>query len=139
MNLKDLENENASGHNHEGSNVNRPVKVLTASSIIGDNIENTKGEYIGKIKDIMIDIHYGKIEYIVIEFGGLFSFGEKLFAIPFSALKLNTKKEDFVLDIEKEFLKNAPGFNKYHWPETNSHYFDVNAYWGDFMGPNIGG
>jgi sporulation protein YlmC with PRC-barrel domain len=138
MDSKELENENSTGRNRKG-NANRPVKVLTATSIIGDKVENAKGEDIGKIKDIMIDIHYGKIEYVVIEFGGFLGFGEKLFAIPFSALKLNTRNEDFVLDVDKKFLDSAPGFDKYLWPETNGHYFDVNAYWGNFMGPNIGG
>jgi sporulation protein YlmC with PRC-barrel domain len=138
MNSKDLKNENITGHNHEGPRVNRPLRVLTATSIIGDKVENTKGEPIGKIKDIMLEIHDGKIEYIIIEFGGFMGFGEKLFAIPYSALKLNAKKEDFILDVDIEFLKSAPGFNKDHWPETNSHYFDVNSYWGGFMGPNTG-
>jgi sporulation protein YlmC with PRC-barrel domain len=133
-----LEKENATGHNQLGANANRPVHLLTASSIIGDKVENRKGESIGKISDIMLDTHNGNIEYFVIEFGGFLGFGEKLFAIPFSALKLNAKKEDFVLNVDKEFLEAAPGFDKDHWPETNSHYFDVNTYWGGFMGPNTG-
>jgi len=134
----DLEKENATGRNQAGANANRPVHVLTASSIIGDNVENGQGENIGKIKDIMLNTQDGKIEYLVIEVGGFLGFGEKLFAVPFTALQLNTKNEDFVLNIEKEFLEKAPGFDKDHWPETNSHYFDVNTYWGSFMGPNTG-
>lgn len=131
-----LDKENATGQNQLGPNANRPVHVLTASSIIGDEVENKKGKSIGKIKDIMLDTQDGKIQYLVIEFSGFMGFGEKLFAVPFSAVKLNAKNKDFVLDIEKEFLEKAPGFDKDHWPETNSHYFDVNAYWGSFMGPN---
>jgi sporulation protein YlmC with PRC-barrel domain len=134
-----LEKENTTGHNELGPNANRPVRVLTASSIIGDKVENTKGEDIGKIKDIMLNIHAGSIEYLIIEFGGFMGFGEKLFAVPFSALKLNAKKQDFVLDVDKKFLETAPGFNKEHWPETNSHYYDVTTHWGSFMGPSTGG
>jgi sporulation protein YlmC with PRC-barrel domain len=133
-----LEKENLTGHNQLGANANRPVHVLTASSIIGDKIENTQGESIGKIKDIMLNTQDGKIQYLIIEFGGFIGFGEKLFAIPFAAVKLNTKNADFVLNIDKEFLEKAPGFDKDHWPETNGHYFDVNTYWGTFMGPNTG-
>ncbi|HEV8515322.1 MAG TPA: PRC-barrel domain-containing protein [Cyclobacteriaceae bacterium] len=139
MNLSsDLEKENATGQNQSGANANRPVHILTASSIIGDNVENKLGESIGKIKDIMLNTQDGRIQYLVIEFGGFIGFGEKLFAIPFSAVKLNVKNEDFVLNIDKAFLEKAPGFDKDHWPETNSHYFDVNSYWGSFMGPNTG-
>ena len=133
-----LETENATGKNQLGANANRPVHVLTATSIIGDKVENKEGEDIGKIKDIMLNIKEGRIQYLIIEFGGFLGFGEKLFAIPFSALKLNVKNEDFVLDVEKHFLETAPGFNPEHWPETNSHYFDVNTYWGSFIGSSTG-
>ena len=131
-----LEKENATGQNQLGANANRPVHILTATSIIGDEVENKAGEHIGKIKDIMVNIKNGSIQYLVVEFGGFLGIGEKLFAIPFAAVKLNTKEQNFVLDIEKEFLETAPGFDKDHWPETNSHYFDVNTYWGSFMGAN---
>lgn len=133
-----LEIENATGENQMGTNANRPVHVLTATSIIGDKVENKEGENIGKIKDIMLNTNTGQVQYFIIEFGGFMGFGEKLFAVPFSALKLNTREHDFILDVEKEFLETAPGFDKDHWPETNGHYFDVNSYWGSFMGPNTG-
>jgi len=134
-----LEKENATGQNQLGPNANRPVHILTASSVIGDGIASKNGKSIGKIKDVMLNILDGKIQYLVIEFGGFMGFGEKLFAVPFSAVRLNARNQEFVLDIEKEFLEKAPGFDKDHWPETNSHYFDVNAYWGTFMGPNTAG
>ena len=57
MNISsNLEKENATGQNQLGVNANRPVHVLTASSIIGDNVENPQGESIGKIKDIMLNL-----------------------------------------------------------------------------------
>lgn len=133
-----LEKENTTGHNQLGTNANRPVHVLTASSIIGDNVENKQGESIGKIKDIMLNIQDGRIQYLIIEFGGVMGFGEKLFAIPFALAKVNAKNEDFIMDIKKEYLEKAPGFDKDHWPETNGHYFDVNTFWGSFMGPSTG-
>ena len=101
MNISsNLEKENATGQNQLGVNANRPVHVLTASSIIGDNVENLQGESIGKIKEIMLNLKDGRVQYLVIEFGGFMGFGEKLFAVPFSALKLNTINKDFVLNIE---------------------------------------
>ncbi|GHN03080.1 hypothetical protein WSM22_45690 [Cytophagales bacterium WSM2-2] len=133
-----LEKENTTGQNQNGPNANRPVHILTASSIIGDNVENKKGESIGKISDIMLNTLDGKIQYLIIEFGGFLGIGEKLFAVPFSAIKLNIANKDFILDMDKEFLEKAPGFNKDHWPETNGHYFDVDRHWGSFMGPNTG-
>ncbi|MDB5274577.1 MAG: PRC-barrel domain containing protein [Chitinophagaceae bacterium] len=139
MNSANLEKENQLGRNVDGPHANFPLRLLTATSVIGDKVENTKGERIGKIKDIMLNIKEGTIEYVVIEFGGFLGMGEKLFAVPFSALKLHQKNEDFVLDVDKEFMEKTPGFDKEHWPETNGHYFDsLSQHWGDFMGPSVG-
>ena len=40
-----------------------------------------------------------------------------MFAVPWKALTLDTEKERFVLNISKEKLKDAPGFNKDEWPD----------------------
>jgi len=133
-----LETENATGQNQSGANANRPVHILTATSIIGDKVVNPAGEDIGEINNIMVNILDGEIQYLIIEFGGFLGVGEKLFAIPFSAVKLNAKDQNFTLDVDKSFLESAPGFDKEHWPETNSHYFDVNTHWGSFMGVHTG-
>ncbi|HSZ72277.1 MAG TPA: PRC-barrel domain-containing protein [Cytophagaceae bacterium] len=139
MNPIDLEKENKTGKNSDGVNANWPVKMLTASSIIGDHVENRNGEKLGKIKDVMVNMKRGFIEYVVIEFGGFLGLGEKLFAVPFEALELKADRQTFLLDRQKDFLKNAPGFNKEHWPGTNSHHYtEVDSYWGNFMGPSVG-
>jgi sporulation protein YlmC with PRC-barrel domain len=133
---QNLAANNMSGQNQEGSNANWPVKILTATSIIGDGIENLQGEHLGKIKDIMLDIHQGHIIYIVIQYGGFLGIGEKLFAIPVQAIELDQVKQKFILDIDKELFEKAPGFDQHHWPATNSHdYFQgVGSFWGSFMG-----
>lgn len=129
---KDYEVDNTTGINHEGPDANTPVRRLTATSIIGDRVENTKGENLGRIDNLMINILDGRIEYAVIEFGAFLGIGGKLFAIPFSELRLDPIREIFVLDRDKDYLKNIPGFDRMHWPDTNEHtYFDeVNSYWG---------
>lgn len=127
-----FEKENITGRNEEGAKANTPVKVLTATSIIGDKVENIKGEKLGEIKNIMMNVHTGCTEYIVLEYGGLMGMGSKLFAIPYKALSLNPDKKVFILNRDKEFLNSAPGFDKDHWPETNSrHWEEVNIYWRD--------
>jgi len=52
---------------------------------------------------------------------------------------VDTVKEAFILDQKKEVLAKAPGFDKDHWPETNSHALQESyTYWGGFMGSNSG-
>lgn len=120
---KTYEADNRTGLNHEGAAANTPVSRLTARSIIGDSVVNVKGESIGVIEDLMIDVQTGRIEYAVIESGAILGLGGKLFAIPYSELSLNAEGHCFVLDRDKEDLKKLPGFDKNHWPDTNDHYY----------------
>jgi sporulation protein YlmC with PRC-barrel domain len=138
--MKNFDSDNLSGENHAGMHPNSPLKFLTASSIMGDKVVNAGGEHLGGIKDIMIDITSGKVEYVVIELGGFLGIGEKYFAIPFGLLEVDPDKERFILNQTREALDSAPGFDKDHWPETNSHALDNSTvYWGGFMGANTGG
>jgi sporulation protein YlmC with PRC-barrel domain len=91
-------------------------QVMAADTLQGDKVVNRLGEQLGEIQDIMLDVPSGRIAYAVLSFGGVLGIGDKLFAIPWSALTLDADRECFVLDIDKEQLKNAPGFDKDHWP-----------------------
>ena len=134
-----LDVDNKTGENHFGAHPNVPVRNLAASSIIGDKILNPAGEDLGKIKDIMINLDSGAIEYIVIEFGGFLGMGEKYFAFPYSAMSIDTENHAFILNRSKEEMESAPGFDKTHWPETNSHeQKGYSSGWGGFMGSNAG-
>lgn len=128
---KSYETENRTGVNQQGPRANTPVRRLTATSIIGDSVENREGEKLGEVNNIMLNIDDGSIEYIVLEFGSFLGMGGKLFAIPFNEMYLDTRKKVFVIDRSKEYLKSIPGFDPNHWPETNDHryYEDVNDYW----------
>jgi sporulation protein YlmC with PRC-barrel domain len=102
----------------EGDSVNEYPQVLSASTIIGDKVLNTAGEQLGNIKELMIDPDDGFIIYAVLSFGGFLGMGDKLFAIPWEALTLDTENHAFILEVDKEVLKNAPGFDKDHWPDN---------------------
>lgn len=91
-------------------------RFLSASTLNGDTVKNHKGDSLGDLKDIMIDTTSGKIAYGVLSFGGILGMGEKLFAVPWDALKVDGENEQLLLNIDKEKLKDAPGFDKDHWP-----------------------
>lgn len=93
------------------------TQALSATTIIGDAVVNEYGEDLGKIEDLMIDLERSRVAYAVLSFGGILGMGEKLFAIPLEALRLDTENERFVLDIERERLEAAPGFDKDDWPD----------------------
>ena|SRR5438552_7898653 len=116
--------------------------VMDAATLKGDNVVNAAGDDLGKIEAIMLDVGAGRIAYAVLSFGGFLGMGSKLFAIPWSALTLDTTNHRFILDASKEQLEAAPGFDKDHWPSmadrtwaTDIHaYYDVPPYWDSYNG-----
>ncbi len=100
-----------------GENKGPGPELMGANTLIGDNVHNLQDEHLGEIKEIMLDMRTGKIAYAVLAHGGLFTIGEKLFAVPWSALKLDTENKRFVLNVQKERFENAPGFNSDQWPD----------------------
>lgn len=111
-----------------------PVK---ASSIIGTDVVSPVGDNLGDIKEVVIDPNTGKIAYAVVSFGGFLGMGEKLFAVPFSAIEYVPAKNEYVLDITKERLEAAPGFDADNWPSMADEkwnrdvykYYERSPYW----------
>ena len=91
-------------------------RLMGTNTLTGDDVYNHKNEKLGDIKEIMLNTYSGRVCYVVLSTGGVFSIGEKLFAVPWKALSLDTEHKRFVLNVEKEKLENAPGFNTDHWP-----------------------
>ncbi len=111
-----------------------PVK---ASSMIGTDVCNPKGENLGEIKEVVIDPGTGRVAYAVVSFGGFLGMGKKLFAIPFSAFEFDVEENEYVLDISKERLEAAPGFDADSWPSMSEEkwnrdvykYYERTPYW----------
>lgn len=91
--------------------------LLSYSSLAGNDVVNLQNEDLGGIKDVMLEPRSGRISYAVLSFGGFLGMGEKLFAVPWSAMTLDRNKRCFVLDVSKDRLKDAPGFDKDVWPD----------------------
>ncbi len=116
----------------KGSQVAEKPRVLSASTISGDPVRNPQGEDLGKIEDLMIDLDRGRVAYAVLSFGGVFGIGDKLFAVPWKAMAVDTDRHCFMLNVTKDRLKQAPGFDKDNWPDiTDSDWStQVNSFYG---------
>lgn len=91
--------------------------LLSSETLTGTNVENGKGEKIGNIRDFMIDVQNGEVAYAVLSVNaGFLNLESKYFAVPLSSFAVDVEKEILRLDIDKERLKNAPGFDKDNWP-----------------------
>jgi sporulation protein YlmC with PRC-barrel domain len=112
------------------------------SKLIGADVENPQGQDLGDIKDVVIDGQTGRVAYVVIAFGGLMGLGDKYFAVPFEALRAEPgqkpgDRERYLLSMDKERMKNAPGFDQNNWPNmadrtwgaTIYKYYELKPYW----------
>lgn len=106
-------------------------ELMSADTLVGNDVYNIKGEDIGEIKDIMLDMRSGRVSYAVLSFKPFLSMGEKLFAVPWNAMTLDTVQKQFTLDIDIDRLKEAPGFDKSHWPNMADQAWqqEINAYY----------
>jgi sporulation protein YlmC with PRC-barrel domain len=102
--------------------------VLSADTLAGDPVFNRAGENLGKIEDFMLDVESGRIRYAVLSFGGVFGVGNKLFAVPAEALTVDADQHRLLLDVDKERLKEAPGFDKDNWPDFADPTLGQNIY-----------
>jgi sporulation protein YlmC with PRC-barrel domain len=104
------------------------TQVLSASSITNKDVVNPAGENLGNVKDVAIDLDEGRIAYAVLSYGGVLGVGDKLFAVPWDALRLDLEKDVFVLNVDKELLRDAPGFDEGAWPTTADRTFVTEVY-----------
>lgn len=102
----------ASGDSHSSA----AGPIVKASDYLDLEVENAKGEDLGEIEDLAIELSSGRIKYVVIEHGGLLGVGEKLIAVPVSALSSAAYEDGVILNATDDELKNAKGFSDDHWP-----------------------
>src|SRR5438128_25223 len=111
--------------------------VRAKDEVIGRNVINNNDETLGEIYEIVLDKVSGKVAYAVLESGTFLGMGGKLFAIPWNSIHFDASKEAFILNVDKDKLKNAPGFDKDNWPnmadrtwgKSVSQYYGAKNYW----------
>jgi sporulation protein YlmC with PRC-barrel domain len=91
--------------------------IIRTKDVIGVEVRNAQNEKLGEIDEIVLDKLSGEVRYLVLSFGGLLGMGDKLFAIPWNAICYDNQEDCFILNLSKERLKDAPGFNKDQWPD----------------------
>jgi sporulation protein YlmC with PRC-barrel domain len=115
--------------NKADQNKTSTLAVCRADDIVGTKVKNPTGQDLGKVEDLVIDMATGKVRYAAVSFGGFLGVGDKLFAVPFQAMKLRHNPGDdtrhFELNVTKQTLEKAQGFDKKNWPDF------ANPKWGE--------
>ena len=98
--------------------MSKPV-VLSMNILTGHKVENEAGEDLGKIDDLVLDDQSGRVQYAILSFGGFLGMSNRLVAVPWKRLRLKGNHKTFILNIDKETLRNAPSFDRANWPQMD--------------------
>jgi sporulation protein YlmC with PRC-barrel domain len=109
------------------------INAFMVEKIIGSKVINLKGETLGKIENLVVDIDTGRILYAVLESGGFLGMGEKLFPVPWESLAALPAEGLFFLNQSKEQMKKAPAFDKKNLPNM------ADMSWGEGIFKHYGG
>jgi len=101
------------------------INAFMVEKIIGSKVINPKGETLGKIEDLVVDIDTGTILYAVLESGGFLSIGDKLQPVPWESLAALPSEGIFFLNQSKEQMEKAPAFDKKNLPNM------ADTHWGE--------
>ena len=101
--------------------MNGTNKRAVISSIIGDTIYNRSGENLGQIVDIMFDSSNGRIEFVVITFGGFLGYNKQYAKVPFKDLSVDRQSlRAITITNIKGSLNAYSKFRKNQWRESTS-------------------
>ncbi len=89
---------------------------MSADDILDKNVINPQGDDLGEISDMRIGFPEGKVQYLVLRYGGLLGVAAKRFAIPPEAVIYRPGDDNFVVNIDKRRLDDEPGFEEDNWP-----------------------
>lgn len=99
-----------------GAQAMQNARQMRASKVLGMNVRNTKGEDLGHVKDLIIDTNSQRVRYAVLSSGGFLGVGDKLFAYPVQAFQTAADRDDLILNVDRERLRDLPGFDMNAWP-----------------------
>jgi sporulation protein YlmC with PRC-barrel domain len=102
------------------------INAFMVEKIIGSKVFNMKGQELGTIKDIVIDIDTARVLYAVMDFGSVLGIGGKLFPVPWDSLAPFPAGGVFFMQASKARLKKAPGYNKDSLPDMGDTHWRSN-------------
>ena len=125
------------------------MNAFMVDKIIGSKVMNLKGETLGKIADLVVDVDTGRILYAILDFGGFLGFEEKRFPVPWAALAALPAEGIFFLNQSKAQLEHAPAFDRKNVPNMGDLQWGANVFkyygapagyaqWGELPGNDYG-
>jgi hypothetical protein len=96
--------------------------LISSNKVEGTDVFSTDGEKIGSIDHLMIGKRSGRVEYAVMSFGGFLGIGESFTPLPWETLDYDADRSGYVVNIDKNLLKDAPRFERNSQPAWDRDY-----------------
>lgn len=85
-------------------------KVEFVRNLVNRGVMNEKGEKLGRINAVAVNMESGRIAYVVLAFGA-FPNRTKLFAVPWELLTFSSHDRRFILNVPRKTLSDGLGFD----------------------------
>lgn len=108
-------------------------EIITSDKAEGAAVDNSAGEKLGSIDDLMIDKRSGQIRYAVLQFGGFLGIGTDRYPMPWNVLNCDKSKGGYTVPLDRARLEDAPRYDAKAVPTSDRAYgATVDRYYGIF-------
>jgi hypothetical protein len=83
-----------------------PARML-ASVVLGQSVVNKQGEDVATVEDLIIN-SAGKVELLILSYGGFFDIGDRLVAVPYRTIGFTNR--GITYDITRRELEKLPKY-----------------------------
>lgn len=90
--------------------ISETQRLIASDKVEGTRVYNRAGERLGSIRNFMVDKRSGRVEYAVLEFGGVLGIGNEYYPLPWNLLTYDEQQGGYVVDLGKDKLEGAPRY-----------------------------
>ena len=99
-----------------------PNRLIASNRVDGTAVYDRDGEKLGRIENFMVDKRSGQAEYAVMSFGGFLGIGHDHYPIPWSKLTYEPEQGGYVVDLDRDKLKDGPNYRAGEEPAYDRDY-----------------
>jgi hypothetical protein len=101
----------------DGKSHRLATHFIPTSRLKSYNVVNETGEDLGQAQNFIVDMISGRIAYVLVSFAGFMGLTDRWIALPFDALDWQPGHNQFVLNVPRAALMQAPSIKRADWPE----------------------
>lgn len=105
-------------------------RLIASNKVEGTSVYDRDGEKLGSVYNFMVDKRSGQVEYVVLQFGGLFGLGSDYYPLPWAKLRYDTDQGGYVTEVDRATLDQAPRYGDTEPRFDRAYDEQVHGYYG---------